>query len=69
MSLLDCEKCWDVYCTCGHKWKSFSNKYRLEIAKAVLPEGFAIVSTTYEHSSTEPTDKCTDPNPPVNRTK
>ena len=35
MGMLDCPKCWDTYCTCGHVWLDFSVERLVEIRNSI----------------------------------
>jgi hypothetical protein len=48
MALSDCEKCWDTPCTCGWDYRRRSEQYRLQLATAAAPLGYAVVKTGWQ---------------------
>ena len=36
MSLSDCEKCWETPCVCGHRYRNYNTKAKVELVRAVL---------------------------------
>lgn len=36
MSLSDCSECWESPCVCGHGYKHYSEKRKIELVSAVL---------------------------------
>lgn len=42
MGMLDCPKCWDLWCECGEQYKGWGNDQRAAVAAAMtgLPKSF-----------------------------
>ena len=36
MGMLDCPRCWDLYCECGYLWKDMDKSRRINLASAIL---------------------------------
>jgi len=36
MAMSDCPKCWETPCVCGHEYKSYSVKNKIELISAIV---------------------------------